>query len=273
MNILEQIVSEKKQSLKRAQPYNFKEIEAIIATVRCRSNQWVNLLKQKNEPVIIAEIKLGSPSRGSIISPEAVPYYLSEYQRAGASAVSVVTEEKYFKGSTTLLKKVIQNTYLPVLRKDFIINDTQIYQSAYFEVGALLIIAKILSLSKIRKFIHLCEQLNIIPLVEIHDQQDLEKAIEARAQFIGINNRNLTTFEVSLHTTEFLLAKIPDQVTVVCESGIRSREDLQQFMDMGINHFLIGEYLLFHSQPGEALRELKGVKKRASSKNMWNNPS
>jgi indole-3-glycerol phosphate synthase len=104
MNILEQIVFEKKQSLKRVQPYNFKEIEAIIATARCQSNLWVNLFNQKNEPVIIAEIKLGSPSRGSIISHEAVPYYLSEYQRAGASALSVVTEEKYFKGNTTLLK-------------------------------------------------------------------------------------------------------------------------------------------------------------------------
>ncbi|QPM66860.1 indole-3-glycerol phosphate synthase TrpC [Atribacter laminatus] len=273
MNILEQIVSEKKQSLKRVQPYNFREIEAIIATARYQSNPWVNLFNLKNEPVIIAEIKLGSPSRGSIISPEAVPYYLSEYQKAGASALSVVTEEKYFKGNTTLLKMVIQNTHLPVLRKDFVINDFQIYQSAYFGVGALLIIVKILSLSKIRKFIHLCEQLNIIPLVEIHDQQDLEKAIEARANFIGINNRNLTSLEVSLHTTESLLPKIPDQITIVCESGIRSREDLQQFMDLGINHFLIGEYLLFHSQPGEALRELKGVKKHASSKNLRNNPS
>lgn len=273
MNILEQIVFEKKQNLKRVQPYNFKEIEAIIATARCQSNLWVNLFNQKNEPVIIAEIKLGSPSRGSIISHEAVPYYLSEYQRAGASALSVVTEEKYFKGNTTLLKKVIQNTYLPVLRKDFVINDTQIYQSAYFGVGALLIIAKILSFSKIRKFINLCELLNIIPLVEIHDQQDLEKAIEAGVNFIGINNRNLATLEVSLHTTESLLPGIPDHATVVCESGIRSREDLQRFMNMGINHFLIGECLLFHSQPGEVLRELKGVRKSASSKNMWDNPS
>lgn len=271
MNILEQIVFEKKQSLKRAQIYNFREIEAIIAAAKCRSNQWIDLFKQKNEPVIIAEIKLGSPSRGSIIGPEAVPYYLSEYQKAGASALSVVTEEKYFNGSIALLKKVIQNTHLPVLRKDFVLKETQIYQSAYLGVGALLLIAKILSLSKIRKFIQICELLNIIPLVEIHDCDDLEKAIEARADIIGINNRNLSTLEVSLFTTESLLPKIPDQVTVVCESGIRTREDLQCFMNMGINHFLIGEYLLFHSQPGEALRELKGVRKHASSKNMRNN--
>lgn len=273
MNILEQIVFDKKQSLQRVEPYTFKEIEAIIAMAKCRSNQWVDLFKQKNEPEIIAEIKLGSPSRGSIISPEAVPYYLSEYQRAGASALSVVTEEKYFKGSITLLKQVIRNTHLPVLRKDFILKDVQIYQSAYFGVGALLLIAKILSLSKIREFIQLCELLNIIPLVEIHDRNDLEKAIKARCKFIGINNRNLMTLEVSLQTTESLLPEIPDQVTIVCESGIRTLRDLQRFMDMGINHFLIGEYLLFHSQPGEALRELKGVKKHASGKNMWNNPS
>ncbi|NLJ50264.1 MAG: indole-3-glycerol-phosphate synthase [Candidatus Atribacteria bacterium] len=273
MNVLEQIIFDKKQNLKRVEPYNFKDIESLFAVAKCRSNQWIDLFKQKNEPVIIAEIKLASPSRGPILNPKNVPFYLSEYQRGGASALSVVTEEKFFKGSTPLLKKVIQNTYLPVLRKDFVINDIQIYQSAYFGVGALLIITKILSLPKIRNFISLCEQLNIIPLVEIHDQQDLEKALEARAQFIGINNRNLATLEVSLHTTEFLFNKIPDQVTVVCESGIKSREDLQWFMDMGINHFLIGEYLLFHSQPGEALRELKGIKKYASSKNMWNNPS
>jgi len=260
-NILEQIVGEKRRSLTGVAPYALQEILALIASAGYRSNPWNQLMKNRDEPVIIAEIKLGSPSRGAILKPDAVLPLLKEYHQGGASALSVVTEEQYFQGNMALLQKVIQHTHLPVLRKDFILEETQIYESARLGVSALLLIARILSLSRLRKFIFLCELLKIVPLVEIHDRGDLELAINAGAGYIGINNRNLSTLEVSLSTTETLLPWIPAQTTVVCESGIHSREDIQHFMSLGVRHFLIGEHFLFHAHPGCALQNLKGEKK------------
>ena len=262
-NILEKIVVEKKRSLMYGVQYTIQEILAIIASASNRLNPWNQLINQQVGPVIIAEIKRASPSRGDIIDHHAVLSLLDEYQRGGASAISVVTEERYFKGSSHLLQQVISHTNLPVLRKDFIIEETQIYESAQLGVNALLLIARIISLSRLRKFIFLCELLGIVPLVEVHDRRDLEQAIAADAWYIGINNRNLSTLEISLNTTEHLLPHIPSKVTVVCESGIGSHMDIERFMNLGIKHFLIGEYFLFHPNPIRAIQDLKGVEKIA----------
>lgn len=255
--IMEKIVNEKKRTINNLKPYTHQELMDIITLAQNRINPWNLFFLQDKEPMIIAEIKIGSPSRGSIIKSDTVSYYLDEYHRGGASAISVVTEENFFQGSVTLLREVIQQTHLPVLRKDFILEDTQIYQSIQLGVGALLLIARILSQEKLHHFIDLCRLVNLIPLVEVHDRNDLEKAIMAQAQYIGINNRNLSTFEVSLNTTVTLLPLVPKPITVVCESGIKSREDIQRFRDLGVNHFLIGEYLLFHSRPRDALQTLR----------------
>lgn len=255
-NILESIVVAKKRRLftqgKRYSPF---DVARLIA--RPQERTFLASLSGSG-PNIIAEIKLASPSRGRFISRQEVPYFLASYEEGGARAISVVTEEEHFEGSCELLQEVVQKTPLPVLRKDFILEETQIYETKEAGAHAILLIARIVSKERLRNFVELAMLLGLTPVVEVHDAKDLEKALFAQARVIGINNRDLSTFQVSLETTLRLLPLIPDGVTVIAESGIATREDVEVLLEAGVRNFLVGGSLLSSRDPARKLRELQG---------------
>lgn len=254
--ILERIVTHTRKKLFTMRSYSVYEVVEIMA--RRPKSSFLKVLEDSSRVHIIAEIKCASPSRGKLLPPERALEVLSFYEEGGASAISVVTEEEHFGGSVTLLGEVVAATALPVLRKDFVIEETQIYESAERGAGALLLIARILHRERLKKFVDLCTLLGMVPLVEVHDEEDLEKALFSGAKVVGINNRNLATFEVSLHTTLRLLPLIPPGIIVVSESGIKRKEDIAMLREQGVRTFLIGETLLTAQDPVEKLRELKG---------------
>lgn len=208
---------------------------------------------------IIAEIKRASPSKG-LICPDLDPSALAgEYERGGAAALSVLTDRPYFQGSFDDLKSARAATSLPVLRKDFLISSYQLYESSVMGADAVLLIARILSREQIRDYLDICKELDMDVLVEIHSEEDLEAATVSGARLIGINNRNLKTFETDIATAIRLASLLePDQIPVAA-SGIQNREDIKKNMAFGIWNFLIGESLVRSDNPQIFLESLMGI--------------
>ena len=205
---------------------------------------------------VIAELKRASPSRGILrqqYGPEAIA---QSYEAAGASALSVLTEERYFLGSLHDLEAVRAAVRLPVLRKDFILEDYQIYESVAAGADALLLIVAALSDEELRRLLDLCHGLGIAPLVEVHDECELERALGAGAGIIGVNNRDLKTLEVDLEVSLRLRPRIPAGSIAVTESGIKTGQDLCRLAEAGYRAFLIGETFMTAADPGVALREM-----------------
>jgi indole-3-glycerol phosphate synthase len=209
---------------------------------------------------IVAEVKCASPSRGRLIVDFDPVRLAGIYEKNGAAAVSVLTDEKYFMGQKDNLVQIRQHVALPILRKDFIIDPLQIYETRAIGADAVLLIARVLG-EKLAEFIGLAKQIGLHPLVEVHTEQELESALNANANIIGINNRNLDTFETDIETSCRLKASIPGEKIVVAESGIRGRRDIEALMAAGITAFLIGEHLVVAADAGQKLRELKGEKR------------
>ncbi|MGA2090563.1 MAG: indole-3-glycerol phosphate synthase TrpC [Endomicrobiales bacterium] len=208
---------------------------------------------------IIAELKKSSPSAGTLRADFDPASLARTYAANGASAISVLTEEHYFNGSLEHLGIVRQNVPLPLLRKDFIIDPYQIYESAAAGADAILLIAALLSADELRMFIKTAANVRLDCLVEVHDEADLSRAIAAGAVIIGINNRDLNTFLVDLETTARLLPLMPREAIVVMESGITTKTDIDRFKTKGVSAFLVGGTLMRSEDPGKTLRELKGV--------------
>lgn len=205
---------------------------------------------------IIAEVKRASPSQG-VIREEFDPVRIArEYAANGASALSVLTEERYFHGRLQDLERVSQDVSLPLLRKDFMVDSYQIAEARGFGADAILLICALLNGRQLQEFREEATSLALDALVEVHTEAELEQALEAGARLIGINNRNLKTFEVSLETTERLAPKVPREITVVCESGIDQLEQIRRVERLGVHVFLIGEALMRAPEPGAKLREL-----------------
>lgn len=207
---------------------------------------------------IIAEIKRASPSKG-VICPDLNPVtYAVEYEKGGAAALSVLTDGPHFKGGIHDLKRARESTALPVLRKDFLISSYQIFESAVMGADALLLIARILEPKQLKDYLDLCNELQVDALVEIHSERDIEKATRAGAGLIGINNRNLRSFETDIDISIRMKSLLePDQVAVA-SSGISSREHIEKMNYSGIWNFLIGESLVRSDNPGAFLRSLMG---------------
>ena len=205
---------------------------------------------------VIAELKRASPSRGLICAEYRRREIAASYERAGASALSVLTEEEFFLGSLDDLKVIREAVRLPVLRKDFIIDDYQVYESAEAGADALLLIVAALGDEDLKRLLDLSARLKIAPLVEVHTECELERALAAGARIIGVNNRDLNTFEVSLDTSFRLREKIPASCLAVSESGIKSGYDLERLAGAGFNAVLIGEHLMASGGPGKALEQL-----------------
>ena len=206
----------------------------------------------------IAEIKRASPSKGWLCPDLDVATLAGSYARGGAAAISVLTEPNWFKGDLTDLAAARQAVPLPLLRKDFILDSYQVYEARAFGADAVLLITALLSLSELSALIEIARGLGMAALVEVHSEPEVKRALDAKANPIGINNRNLADFGVDLGTTLELRPLIPPEVTVVSESGIKSYADVSALQAAGINAVLVGETLVSSPDPEAKLRELRG---------------
>jgi indole-3-glycerol phosphate synthase len=208
---------------------------------------------------IIAEAKKASPSKG-VIQPDFDPVRIARnYREGGAHALSVLTDVDFFQGSLDYIPLVRDAVELPVLRKDFIIDPLQIEEARAFGADAILLIAAILDVQQLREYRLLAESLGMDVLVEVHDERELESALNAESRLIGINNRNLNDFSVSLETTFRLLRNIPPGIPVVSESGITSVEDMKRLKEAGVKAALIGESLMRAGRQDQLLREFLSI--------------
>jgi len=226
---------------------------AVASDVQSRpAGYFKNSVCRDDRLGIIAEIKKASPSAG-VIRGDADPAAIAAgYQRAGAAAVSVVTEKVFFKGSPGMLSEVRRAVSIPVLRKDFIIDESQIHESRDMGADAVLLIARILSRQKLAGFLKLCARLDLAALTEVHSAEDMEKALWCGADMIGINNRDLDSFDVSLEKTELLAPMAPAACCIVSESGVRTPGDLRRLRACGVSAALVGTALMTAVDPAEA---------------------
>jgi indole-3-glycerol phosphate synthase len=208
---------------------------------------------------IIAEVKRRSPSKGLLCRDFDPARIARVYQQSGAAAVSVLTDREFFAGDKEYLIDIKGKVNLPLLRKDFIVDVCQIYETRLLGADAVLLIAAILEAEQLADYLAAAQDLGMSALVEVHDRQDLDKTLAAGAGLIGINNRNLKTFATDIRTSLDLMAAIPEDRIVVSESGIRTREQIETLMAAGIHAFLIGETLMQAEDRGEKLRELRGT--------------
>ncbi len=204
---------------------------------------------------IVAEIKRASPSRGWIRA-ECDPVEIARaYAAAGAAAISVLTEERFFRGSSETLRRVRSAVEVPLLRKDFVVDPYQLVEARALGADAVLLILTLLDDGEFEQLLHSAEGLELDVLAEVHDEVELRRAVRAGARLIGINNRDLRTFETSLEVTERLARRAPEDALLVAESGIETPADLARLERCGVHVFLIGEALMRAEQPGQRLRE------------------
>ena len=209
-----------------------------------------------SSPAIIAEIKQASPSGGVLMEDFDPAAIARAYQQGGAAALSVLTDAKHFKGSLADLESARAAVKLPALRKDFTIDSYHVHEAAAHGADAILLIAAILTERQMRDFRELAEGYRMSALVEVHDQEELQQAIASGARIIGVNNRNLHTFQVDLAVSLRLAEKIPAGVVKVAESGIHSAADILRLREVGYQAFLVGEHLMKAPDPAQALRAL-----------------
>lgn len=212
-----------------------------------------------NGIAIISELKKASPSKG-LLRPQYDPETIAkDYEKNGASCLSVLTESEFFLGSDDHLLTAKKTVELPILRKDFIIDEYQIYESRYIGADCILLIVAALSQQQLQDFFKLATELQLEVLIEINNEQELERALDIPTKMIGINNRNLRDFSVDLNRTIKLAEQIPSDRLKICESGIHTREDIVYMQENGVNVFLIGEALMKGESPGRVLSILRGI--------------
>lgn len=255
--ILDEIVLKRKEQLER-------EISNIsrenIKTMAYNADFPVISLKnalKKDKLSVICEVKKASPSKG-LIRPDFYPVDIAkEYESAGADAISCLTEEYYFKGSSKFLADIRKEVTIPILRKDFIFDTYQIYEAKVIGANAVLLIAAILSSQQMSEFQQLAHELGLQCLVEVHNQEELEKVLKFTPDIIGINNRNLKTFEVDLNTTEKIKKNVPCETILVSESGIKNNTDIKRVRSLGADAVLIGETLMRSNNITDTLYQLR----------------
>lgn len=251
--ILDDIVKVKQREVKVTREY-LREIKAKAKDAE-PPRGFAAALKAKEGPALIAEIKRASPAKGPIHLKLDVGKQAAAYADGGAHALSVLTDKQFFKGSLDDLKSA-RGAGLPALRKDFIIDDSQIWEARAAGADAILLIVRILSKSQIREFEQMAAELGMATLVEVHHERELEAA--AGARIVGINNRDLDTFKVDLETTARIKPEVPHGTIVVAESGIRERKDVIFMQQIGVDAVLVGEELSAAADPAAKIRELLG---------------
>ncbi|MFH1715288.1 MAG: indole-3-glycerol phosphate synthase TrpC [Elusimicrobiota bacterium] len=258
-NILEHIVNIKKQEieyLKKCMPLEF--LLEMAHLVPGDKRDFLSAVSNKDEINVIAEIKKSSPTKGVLKKDMDIQAYAALYEKSGACAISVLTEETFFSGDKVYLRIVRDMVKIPVLRKDFIIDSYQVHGSHVLGADAILLIASILSDDQLKDYLALAKEYKMYCLVETHSKKEIERAVKAGAVIIGINNRNLVDFSVDLSTTEQLKKFIPDDRIVVSESGINNYDDVARLKESGVNTILVGETIIKSNDPYLKIRELRG---------------
>ena len=260
-DILDKIVAVKRQEVAAARQRMSLETMRADAESRVLTRDFVGALKAKiaaGKPAVIAEIKKASPSKG-VLRADFIPADIAQsYAEYGAACLSVLTDVQFFQGEVDYLKQARASCQLPVLRKDFMVDPYQIYESRSMGADCILLIAACLDNAQMTDMEAIARSLDMAVLVEVHDGTELERALKLKTPLIGINNRNLKTFEVSLDTTLALRASVPADRLLVTESGILSRDDVLRMGAAGVNAFLVGEAFMRAPEPGEALAALFG---------------
>ena len=251
MNVLDKILEVKRREIAEAkarlpQPKGEGPVRDFIAALR------------KKRPAVIAEIKKASPSRGVLRSNFDPAAIARSYEKSGAACMSVLTDKEFFQGDSAYLKAAREACALPALRKDFVIDPWQVHESRMLGADCILLIAACLSREEMRELEGIAHSLGMAVLVEVHDSEELEKAAALKTPLLGINNRNLKTFETKLETTIDLLPRIPKDRIVVTESGILAPADVARMRRHGVETFLVGEAFMRADDPGAALAALFG---------------
>jgi indole-3-glycerol phosphate synthase len=257
-NILDQIVEKRRESIahrKRVLP----EVALKLAVEKAAPPRDFPAAISRDAYNVIAELKKASPSLGMIREDYAPAALAFEVEAAGATALSVLTEEDFFFGSLTDLKEARKVTRIPALRKDFIIDPWQVWETRAVGADSFLLIAAILNDAALRELLELGRSLKMEPLVEVHSRQELNRAIAAGARIIGVNNRDLRDFKVRIETSLELVQAIPDDCIAVSESGLHSHDVLSRLRLAGFDAFLIGEHLMKNANPADQLRALLGT--------------
>lgn len=256
---LEKIVAEKKREVKQAQQ------KVSLSELKEKSAGFINQLRDFKKAIsysckmnLIAEIKKASPSKG-LLRKDFDPVKIAQtYESCGAAALSVLTEKNFFQGDIAYLKAVREKVSLPILRKDFIIDAYQIYESICAGADSVLLIARLLSEKQLGEFCSLCARLKLEPVCEVHNEEELDKVLKCDPAIIGINNRNLDTFEENLGVTGQLVKQIPEGKIVISESGIKSFKDMKYLAGVGVRTVLIGETFMRSSDIPATLKQIMG---------------
>ena len=262
-DILQKIVAVKHEEIAAAQKKKPLEAVRFDAESRVLTRDFEGALRAKmaaGQAAVIAEIKKASPSKG-VLRAEFIPADIAQSYaegdgRVSAACLSVLTDRQFFQGSTDYLKQARASCDLPVLRKDFMVDPYQVYEARAMGADAILLIAACLDDARMAELEAIAQTLNMAVLVEVHDAAELQRALRLKTRLVGINNRNLRTFEVSLQTTLGMLADVPADRLLVTESGILARADVQTLRAAGVNAFLVGEAFMRAPEPGLALAEL-----------------
>lgn len=256
--ILDDIVQVKKKELRKAK--EIRKFAELKAKARAAAPLKPFELRKQDAVSIIAEVKRASPVKGVLKADLDPAEQALKYKEGGASAISVLTDEQFFQGSVADLRAARNAAGIPILRKDFVIDEYQLYEARVMLADAALLIVRILDKAQLRDYIALArEELRLATLVEVHTEKELDAALDAMAPVIGINNRDLDTFKVTLETTARLRAIIPADRVVVSESGISTREDLVLLRSMKVDAALIGEELVKAADPAAKIKELLGT--------------
>ena len=260
-DILDKIVAVKHQEVAAAQRRKSLAGVREDAHSRVLTRDFEGALRAKiaaGRPAVIAEVKKASPSKG-VLRADFIPADIAQsYAEHGAACLSVLTDVEFFQGSVDYLKQARASCHLPVLRKDFMVDAYQIYESRAMGADCILLIVACLDDAQLQEFEAIARSLDMAVLVEVHDQAEMERALRLKTPLIGVNNRNLKTFEVSLDTTLQLRAMVPPERIVITESGISTRDDVLRMGAAGINAFLVGEAFMRAPEPGVALAGLFG---------------
>ena len=261
-NILDKINAVKHQEVAAAKQR--KSLEAVRADAESRvlTRDFVGAMRAKiaaGQSAVIAEIKKASPSKGVLRADFEPADIAQSYTECGAACLSVLTDKEFFQGCSDYLRQARASCPLPVLRKDFMVDAYQIYESRVMGADAILLIAASLSDAQMAEFEHIARSLDMAVLVEVHDGAELQRALKLKTPLIGINNRNLKTFEVTLDTTLGMLAEVPKDRLLVTESGIATPADVARMREAGVHAFLVGEAFMRAADPGEALAKLFAI--------------
>ncbi|WP_027714670.1 indole-3-glycerol phosphate synthase TrpC [Desulfuromonas sp. TF] len=260
--ILDKIIDHKRQEVAAAKFRSpEQELRARLTELEDRPRGFVQALhavEGEGRTPVIAEVKKGSPSKG-VIRPDFDPVAIAEiYEANGAACLSVLTDERFFMGRLEYLTEIRRHVKLPLLRKDFVCDPYQLYEARAAGADAVLLIAAMLDLVQLRDFTALARELGLDVLLEVHDEQELETALQVNCELVGINNRDLRTFVTDLSTTERLAKHVPGNRLIVGESGIHCRADVVRLQRGGARAFLVGESLMREANIGAKLRELLG---------------